>query len=130
MSDCNPSINIHMGFVWTRPRKMLSARNICGQLLNISGGSAVVWAAMLLDSVYLMIVLYGHVRIQPGTVLKDQLYHMVFPYDVSIFQDDNALVHMATQCHMAHGCLSVHHFVSGKTMINIGWIYRLYKIWT
>lgn len=86
MSDCNSSSNIHMGYVWTKPRKMLSAHSICGQLFNISGGSAVVWVAMLLDSLFLMIALYGHMRIQPKAVLKDQLYHMVFPYDVFIFQ--------------------------------------------
>lgn len=51
--------------------------SICGQLWNISGGSAVVRVAMLLDSLCLMSALYGLLTIQPGTVLEDQIHLMM-----------------------------------------------------
>lgn len=64
-----------MGFVWMKPRLMLCVHNICGQLLNMSGGSAAVWVAML----FLMIALYG----RTGVTARDGFKRSVLPYGLN-----------------------------------------------
>lgn len=93
MSDCNPSSNIHMGFVWTKS-SFQSTVSVANWVVD--------WCCWTLVGYFLMTVLYGNVRIQPGCVLKYKLYCIVFPDDVSISEHDNALVHMAKKIHIIY----------------------------
>jgi hypothetical protein len=85
-------------YIWKTPKEAYSSKCLVSKVKH-KGCSVVVWAAILWNSVGLIITFHGRITArQYGNRLLNQVHPMIqilFPNNDAVLEDDNALTHTA-----------------------------------